>query len=333
MRLLMVRSQNAGACGSVEFAYLVTCAPRLKIRDLTSTGRLHTACSFEIWGLMKSSKIAAIKIAVAVAPAEAAPSAFVVWRGIEESVRKAARMGYDGVELALKTADDVEPARIKNLLADHGLACPCISTGQVFAALNLYFTIKDRAKRQETLRIFKGLIDLAAGLEAMVNIGRARGFIDAGESRSNAEERFGEIALELVSYATPKRVGLVLEPVNRYEINFINSVEEGVLFLRKLKSPGMTIMADLFHMNIEDRSIAGVLQQYSNDISYIHFADSNRLAPGQGHIDFRSVFSTLKKVGYAGWGTVEILPEPDPDTAARQAIDYLKPLREEYSNA
>ena len=65
-------------------------------------------------------------------------------------------------------------------------------------------------------------------------------------------------------------------------------------------------------------------------IGYGHFADSNRLAPGQGHIDFDGILATLNEVGYDGWAAVEVLPRPDPDTAARQAIGYLRPLIEKH---
>ena len=122
------------------------------------------------------------------------PDAFVVWRGVEQSIRKAAEFGYDGIELALKTADQVDPKRVKALLEQSGLACPCVSTGQVFAGLGLHFTAKDPAKRAETIRVFQGMIDLAAELGAMVNVGRVRGFVEEGEPREDAEERFIGVA-------------------------------------------------------------------------------------------------------------------------------------------
>ena len=270
---------------------------------------------------------------MAVATADALPSAFVVWRGIEESIERASSYGYDGIELALQTADQVDGEKITKTLRDRGLECPCISTGQVFAGLGLYFTTKDAARRAEVVRVFEEMIDLAAQLGAMVNIGRARGFIEEGESHLAAEERFIAVARQIAAYAEPKGVKLVLEPVNRYEINFINSVEEGAELIGKVGAPNMALMPDLFHMNIEDRSPAGVLEQYAEHVAYVHFADSNRLAPGQGHTDFHAIFASLKRMNYDGWVSVEILPKPDPDTAARQAIEYLKPLREAYNRA
>jgi len=274
-----------------------------------------------------------IRIAVAVATEDAMPNAFVVWRGIEQSIEKAATLGYDGVELALKTADQVDAARLSSLLAKNGLACPCVSTGQVFAGLGLYFTATDQAKRDEVVRVFEGMIDLAAGLGAMVNIGRARGFIEDGEPRADAVARFVETAKRLTDYAARKNVTLVLEPVNRYEINFVNSLPEAAELIAEVGADNLAMMPDLFHMNIEDRTLGGELERFAKHVAYVHFADSNRLAPGQGHTDFGAVFESLKRMDYDGWGSVEILPRPDPDTAARQAIEFLAPLREEYNRA
>ena len=61
-------------------------------------------------------------------------------------------------------------------------------------------------------------------------------------------------------------------------------------------------------------------------ISYIHVADSNRLAPGWGHLPFEEVFAALNEIGYDGWITAEVLPRPDPEKAAEQAVRFLRPL-------
>jgi sugar phosphate isomerase/epimerase len=266
-----------------------------------------------------------MKLAVAVASDAAPPEAFVVWRGFESSLPKAAAMGYHGVELALKTAEEIDLPRLRQMLSRDGLEVSCISTGQVFACLGLYFTTTDAQQRSEVLRVFRGLIDLAAELRTMVNIGRARGFIAPGESPDDATTRFVDVARELADYAAPKNVTLILEPVNRYEINFIHSVKQGDELMRKVDRPNMALMPDLFHMNIEDATLVGELEKYADRVAYLHLADSNRLAPGWGHTDFDAVFASLARMKYSGWTSVEILPKPDPDSAARQAAEFLLP--------
>ncbi len=253
-----------------------------------------------------------MKIAVAIATENALPTAFVVFRGIEESIRKAAQLGYDGVELALMDKDQISVEQVERLIKDHGLEIPVVSTGQVFAGHKLWFTDQDSGQRRRAVETFKGLVDIAACFRAMVNIGRVRGFIAEGETAEIAEGRFAEAVREIAAYARPKGVDLILEPVNRYEINFINSVDEGVDLIERLRVPGLKLMPDVFHMNIEDASIEGNLKRHIRHVAYVHFADSNRLAPGWGHLDFGSIVGALNEVGYGGWTSVEILPKPDP---------------------
>ncbi len=265
-----------------------------------------------------------MKIAVAIATENALPTAFVVFRGIEESIRKAAEMGYDGIELALMDKDQVSVERVERLIREHDLEIPVVSTGQVFAGHRLCFTDPDASRRRRAVEIFKGLVNVAARFKAMVNMGRVRGFIAEGETAGPAEGRFAEAVREIAAYARPKGVDLILEPVNRYEINFINSVDEGVALLERLAIPGLKLMPDVFHMNIEDASIEGTLKKHIAHIAYVHFADSNRLAPGWGHLDFGAIVGALNEASYTGWTSVEILPKPDPDAAARQAIRHLR---------
>jgi 5-keto-L-gluconate epimerase len=274
-----------------------------------------------------------LKIAIAVASSDAPPEAFVVWRGFETSIVKARQFGYDGVELALRDAQQIDLPAVRSLLRDQGLACPCISTGQVFASLGLHFTTADSARRAQAIEVFRGLIDVAAELGAMVNIGRVRGFIEKGQTRQDSMSRCAGVIAQLAQYADSLGVALLLEPVNRYEINFINNLAEGCELLDAAGAKNVMLMPDLFHMNIEDPTLGGELRRHAARIGYIHFADSNRRAPGQGHIDFPEVLTALRESLYKGWATVEILPFPDPDVAARQAIEFLRPLMEMNSRA
>jgi len=272
-----------------------------------------------------------LKLSVAIASKSALPSAFVVLRGFEESIRKAGELGFDGVELALKSASEIRPAEMSNWLKSSGLEVSCISTGQVYADTGLMFTDPDPKNRQVVKRVFREIIDVAEDFGQLINIGRVRGQI--GETdRETAEGLFSEMAYDLCNYAVERGVTIMLEPVNRYEIDFINSVREGVDLLQKLDIPNLKLMPDVFHMNIEDPTIGAELAKHISHVAYIHFADSNRLAPGQGHTDFKDIFDHLIRAKYSGWGSLEILPKPDPDTAARQGIEFLKPFVEVYNS-
>jgi len=122
-----------------------------------------------------------MKVGLAIAPENALPSAFVVFRDkLETSMAKAAKLGYDGVELALLHADQVDPQRIERALAEHGLELPVISTGQVFSEGRIWFTHPEAEVRRRAVVRMRELIEVAAHLQAKVNVGRVRGFVHEG---------------------------------------------------------------------------------------------------------------------------------------------------------
>jgi sugar phosphate isomerase/epimerase len=231
----------------------------------------------------------------------------------------------------LKNAAEIDRDQLAKLLDRWNLEVSCISTGQVFASLGLYFTHPDQAVRQQVVEVFAGLINLAKDFGKMINIGRTRGFIAEGQTRAEAETLFLDMAGRLCDMAGPLGVTIIVEPVNRYEINFVNNLDEGRELLQRLARPNIGLMPDVFHMNIEDDRIGDSLVRNASLIKYIHLADSNRLAPGWGHLDFDEVFGALETGGFDGWASIEILPKPDPDTAARQAAGFILPKIEGYN--
>lgn len=263
-----------------------------------------------------------IQLALAIAPEQALASSFVVFRDkIEVSLDKAARLGYDGVELALLHRNQIDMRALKRRLDETGLEIPMVSTGQVFADTGVSFSDPDKTRREKAVSDFTGLMEVASELEAQINIGRVRGMKASGKDQMQLFEDSMEVVL---SKAEKLGVTIAMEPVNRYEIDFINSCSDGAEIIDALEHPKLKMMPDVFHMNIEDPSIEGSLWKYASKISYIHFADSNRWAPGRGHLDFKSIITALHAINYSGYAALEILPYPDPDTAAFEAIHYLR---------
>lgn len=266
-----------------------------------------------------------MKIGLAVAAADALPDAFVVFRDdLCRCVDRCAALGYDGVELALRYATEVNVPDMRRRLAATGLEVPCISSGQVFAADHLYFTHPDRTVRAAAVERITGMIRLAAELGAKVNTGRVRGIVQEGETSEIAAGRYLECIRRCADFAGPLGVEIVVEPVNRYELNFINNCAEGLDLVRRAGRSCVKLMPDLFHMNIEDASFRRAFESARGEIGYVHVADSNRLAPGWGHLPFDEVFQILAGIGYDGYVTAKILPKPDPDSAAEQAIRFLR---------
>ena len=269
-----------------------------------------------------------MRIALAISPPDAGPSAFVVYRDrLDVTIPRAAGMGYDGVELALALASDVDVVAVRRLLASEGMRIVAVSTGRVFAEQRVWLTSPDESVRLRAVEIVTSLVDVAAELGApRVNIGRVRGPID-DDFREAAEGRFFDGIRACADAAAERGIGIVLEPVNRYEIDYVKSVlPDGIDVIRRLGHPNVRLMPDVFHMNIEDASITDSLVAAGPLVGYLHLADSNRLAPGQGHTDFGAIVTALGAIGYDDDVAVEILPFPSADEAATQAIRFLRSL-------
>lgn len=177
--------------------------------------------------------------------------------------------------------------------------------------------------REAAVERIAGMIRLAGELGAKVNTGRVRGIIHDGETLEIATGRYLACMERCADIAGPLGVELIIEPVNRYEVNFINNCTEGLEMVWRCGRACVKLMPDVFHMNIEDASFRQALEAARDVVTYVHVADSNRLAPGWGHMPFDEIFQILSDIGYDGWVTAEILPRPDPAAAAAQAVRFL----------
>lgn len=127
----------------------------------------------------------------------------------------------------------------------------------------------------------------------------------------------------LSDYVYAMGIDLYIEPVNRYETHFINTLADAAKVRRRIKDhPHIRLAADLFHMAMEEDSIAGALREYGGDLGYVHLADSNRRLPGQGMIDFAAVGAALKAAGYDGWLALACgAPGQNAERAAQYAAE------------
>jgi sugar phosphate isomerase/epimerase len=112
----------------------------------------------------------------------------------------------------------------------------------------------------------------------------------------------------------------LIEPLNRYESNLLNRIGDTATWLRSLRTTNVRILADLFHMNIEEPDLALAFQQAGPLVGHVHFADSNRRAIGFGHTAVAPVVAALRALNYEGYLSAEILPFPDSNAAAAQTI-------------
>jgi sugar phosphate isomerase/epimerase len=129
---------------------------------------------------------------------------------------------------------------------------------------------------------------------------------------------------ELAPRAEAHGVPFLYEFLNRYETNLFNRVAESAEFVRSLHTGNVKLLCDLFHMNIEEADVAGALRAAGTLLGHVHYADSNRAAMGMGHTDARAVMAALSEIGYDGYLSAEIFPQPDSVSAAQRTIQSLR---------
>lgn len=246
----------------------------------------------------------------------------------EQKLEKARHLGYDGVELMVCDPSRLDADQIKELLQRFSLEVPQLVTGELFGMLGLAFVHPDPAVCEAAVQRTQQIIRFAGALGpgTLVNIGRLRGRMDWLKITDPIEKRarFITVFQAVADYAAEFGVRISLEPCNRYEVDFVHNATDALQVIQEVDRQNFGLMLDVFHMNIEDASIEAALRQARPVLWHVHVADSNRWAPGQGHLDFRSIVQTLAEVDYDDYLSGEMLPLPDPDTAARQTIEHMR---------
>lgn len=232
-------------------------------------------------------------------------------------------LGYDAIELGIRDPHSINGDELRNLSEHFKLPVAALATGQAYVDEGISLTEKDEETQHRAIDRIKSHIDLGERLKAPVIIGLMRGNPPKSDIKKALSVLQKNMAICL-DYAEKHSTLILLEPVNRYESSMINTLAEGVEFVKRFNSNSLKVLMDTFHMNIEEANMAESVEDAFPYIGHVHAADSNRLAPGQGHIDFDSIFKVLASNGYNGYVSAEILPKPDFYKAAELSIDFLR---------
>lgn len=245
---------------------------------------------------------------------------FVYWDGIEDAAARAGTLGFDAIEIFPPNADVLDSDAVNAIVEKHGLSVAAVGTGGGWVIHKTHLCLANDSARATAREFIGHIIDKAATLNAPAIIGSMQGKWGDGVSREQALEWLTEGLNELGEHAASKGQFLLYEPLNRYETNLFNTVADTIAFLKTLKTSNVRILADLFHMNIEEANVADALRAGGTHIGHVHFVDSNRRAVGMGHTDFSPIVSVLKDINYGGYLSAEAFPLPDPDACAKQQI-------------
>jgi len=245
-----------------------------------------------------------------------------------EKWRSISALGYEGIELR-GSGDEAFRARLPELreAARQGARYPSIC-----GILKVFVGDFDAEKRRDAIGRLKVLLSGAAEVGAAGVISPAAYGIHSNrlpphQARRPPEEDerllvdgFGELG----EHARKEGVKIFIEPLNRYEDHMINRLEQGVAICEKIGLGSVMIMADLFHMNIEEADMGAALVAAQSRLGHLHAADSNRLQPGAGHTDFAAIRHTLDGLGYDGFMALECQLKGDPAAALRGAAQVLR---------
>jgi sugar phosphate isomerase/epimerase len=245
-------------------------------------------------------------------------------KDLNEKLDNLGQYGFEGIEFGGKDIEGREK-EIYKACENHTVKPSSICAGYRGCPLDI-----DKEQRIRAVSDIKRRLEIAGEIQAkgviMVPIfGPPR--LEPTEEKTAVEleeELCVDILSELGEYAAQVKACLFVEPLNRYETHFINRLEQGAAICKKTGNPNVVIMADFFHMNIEEADISVSIQEAGELVQHIHIADSSRHQPGTGHTDFKSGFEALKKIGYAGYMAYECGIKGDPHTELPKSVEYLK---------
>lgn len=254
---------------------------------------------------------------------ESAAGPFVFHDPLDAGFAKAAALGFDAVELFLEGPGAVPVGEIQALQERHGLAIAAVGTGAGMVKHGLSLTDPSPEKRAAALDFILRMIDFGGRLGAPAILGSMQGKWGGEVGRDQALD-FLTSALQAAGDAAAKHgLPFIYEPLNRYETNLFNRLAPAADYLDARGLKNIVLLADLFHMNIEEPDSAAALRDAARHVGHVHWADSNRQAMGFGHTDPAPILAALRDISYSGYLSAEIFPLPDSGTAARQTLESI----------
>jgi len=257
---------------------------------------------------------------------------------LETTVKRLSKFNYDGIELKGEPKE-VNVRETKQLLKKYGL--------EVSSICGIYTPERDLINanekiRRNAIRYVKDCIEMAANFNAKVVIvvpsavTKTRSMAPLDMEWNWAIESLKEVG----DYGAELSVILALEALNRFETYFVNKMDQLLRLMKDVNSKNVRVMADTFHMNIEEVNLAEAIRRADKNLVHVHLSDSNRQAVGMGHIDFHSIVNALKDISYDRYLTMEFLPPAaDPyiaikgfrdvefyDTFTRESIEFTKKI-------
>ena len=238
------------------------------------------------------------------------------------------RTGYDGVEIPLFEGTVAEYEALGKRLKSIGLASTGIAVMAGGSAIS-----PDKAMRAKALDHLKWIADCTAAIGGDTFAGPFHQPLGEFSGRGPTADEVkwcAEVHKDAAQYAAKLGVNLAVEPLNRFECYFLNTIEQAVALVKAVDEPNYGYLFDTFHTNIEENNVPELIRWSAPYIKHVHITENNRGVPGAGHIPFQPVFDALRSSGYDGWMTIEAFGSALPDLAA--ATKIWRPLFKQESD-
>jgi D-psicose/D-tagatose/L-ribulose 3-epimerase len=235
-------------------------------------------------------------------------------------IRRLKDLGYDGVEVPVLRGGQAHYAWLGRELDAIGLRRTSTS---VIPSSHANPVSSDPEIRRAGRQHLDWALDcaLALGSESLggpihAPIGH---FTGTGPTRDELE--YGAQAHRaLAERAQAHGVYLSIEPLNRFETYFLNTMAQARAYVDLVDHPACRIMYDTFHAHIEEQNQPRAIATLGPLMGVLHVSENDRGIPGRGQIDFGAVFSAVRSAGYDGWVTLEAFGAGLPELAAATRV-------------
>jgi len=243
------------------------------------------------------------------------------------------KWGFQSVEIPVEDLAHIDPAHVKKELDKHGLVC-----GTVCACVGPDRDLRGTSEQQQTaLEYMLKLIDQMDGLNCPKMIGPVYSSVGRADAVPPEEyqQQWATVVKNLkmlCQYAERKGRQVCLEPLNRFETDFINTCDQGLKMIKDVGSPALTLHLDTFHMNMEEKNQAAAIRKAGKRLGHFHACGCDRGTPGNDHIDWKGIAQALKAVKCKGDVVIESFTT-DVKVIARAAAIWrrIEPTRDEIA--
>jgi len=228
-------------------------------------------------------------------------------------------LGFDGVEVPLFDADEPGLRRLAAELDNLGLG----RTAVTVSSGDTNPISPDPAIRRAALDALRRRLDWCALLGAEVLCGPFHSALGALTGRGRTPEEWAwcvEVHRAAAEHAGSVGVKLAVEPLNRFEVYFLNTAEDANRLVAEVGHPSYGYLYDTFHANIEEKDVRRAITQHGAGINHVHISENDRGTPGSGQVHWEASFAALRGIGYDGWYTIEAFGRALPELAAATCI-------------